>query len=200
VSALKLQHGAAPAELSAAGQLVMLTQRIGKSANEFLTVEGVSPEAVFLLGKDLNSFKEIARACWTATAAGAGARRADARRARRLLKQYEDTAPRRRHPGQPAGLVSAREAQNAIATDSEPLRKDLEGLQARLADESGVGAGSWLMVLVLAVLALALPVWSAPGCGKPPAPALAELQRQSAERRSRKPSASTTPTRPPFCV
>ena len=38
----------------------MLTQRIGKSANEFLTVEGVSPEAVFLLGKDLNSFREIA--------------------------------------------------------------------------------------------------------------------------------------------
>ena len=37
----------------------MLTQRIGKSANEFLTMEGVSPEAVFLLGKDLNSFKEI---------------------------------------------------------------------------------------------------------------------------------------------
>jgi twitching motility protein PilJ len=42
------------------GQLVMLTQRIGKSANEFLTTEGVSPEAVFLLGKDLNSFREIA--------------------------------------------------------------------------------------------------------------------------------------------
>ena len=39
----------------------MLTQRIGKSANEFLTIEGVSPEAVFLLGKDLNSFKEIAQ-------------------------------------------------------------------------------------------------------------------------------------------
>jgi twitching motility protein PilJ len=60
VSSLKLQQGAPAAEISAAGQLVMLTQRIGKSANEFLTMEGVSPEAVFLLGKDLNSFKEIA--------------------------------------------------------------------------------------------------------------------------------------------
>ena len=59
VSSLKLQHNASPAEISAAGQLVMLTQRIGKSANEFQTTEGVSPEAVFLLGKDLNSFKEI---------------------------------------------------------------------------------------------------------------------------------------------
>ncbi|MGH8848534.1 MAG: type IV pili methyl-accepting chemotaxis transducer N-terminal domain-containing protein, partial [Polaromonas sp.] len=61
VSSLKLQQNAAAAEISASGQLVMLTQRIGKSANEFLTMEGVSPEAVFLLGKDLNSFKEIAQ-------------------------------------------------------------------------------------------------------------------------------------------
>src|SRR5205085_802594 len=61
VSSLKLQRDASPAELSAVGQLVMLTQRIGKSANEFLTMEGVSPEAVFLLGKDLNSFREIAQ-------------------------------------------------------------------------------------------------------------------------------------------
>src|SRR5436853_124963 len=61
VSSLKLQQNAPPAEISAAGQLAMLTQRIGKSANEFLTMAGVSPEAVFLLGKDLNSFKEIAQ-------------------------------------------------------------------------------------------------------------------------------------------
>ena len=60
VSSLKLQLGAPATEISASGQLVMLTQRIGKSANEFLTMEGVSPEAVFLLGKDLNTFKEIA--------------------------------------------------------------------------------------------------------------------------------------------
>jgi twitching motility protein PilJ len=45
VSSLKLQQNAPAAEISASGQLVMLTQRIGKSANEFLTMEGVSPEA-----------------------------------------------------------------------------------------------------------------------------------------------------------
>ena len=61
VSSLKLQQNAGAAEISAAGQLVMLTQRIGKSSNEFLTAEGVGAEAVFLLGKDLNSFKEIAQ-------------------------------------------------------------------------------------------------------------------------------------------
>ena len=43
ISSLKLQQGAGAAEIAAAGQLVMLTQRIGKSANEFQTLEGVSP-------------------------------------------------------------------------------------------------------------------------------------------------------------
>jgi twitching motility protein PilJ len=59
INALLLQRGSAAAELAASSQLVMLTQRIGKSANEFLTLEGVSPEAVFLLGKDLNTFQEL---------------------------------------------------------------------------------------------------------------------------------------------
>ena len=39
VSSLKLQQNAPAAEISAAGQLVMLTQRIGKSANEFQTAQ-----------------------------------------------------------------------------------------------------------------------------------------------------------------
>ena len=43
VAALKLQQGASAAELSAMGQLVMLTQRIGKSASEFITARGREP-------------------------------------------------------------------------------------------------------------------------------------------------------------
>ena len=63
----KLQNAAPAADISAAGQLVMLTQRIGKSANEFQAAEGVNPESVFLLGKDLNSFKEIAQSLLAGT-------------------------------------------------------------------------------------------------------------------------------------
>ena len=71
VSSQALQIGSSAGEVSAVGQLVMLTQRIGKSANEFLTQEGVSPEAVFLLGKDLNSFKLITEPTSTASPAAA---------------------------------------------------------------------------------------------------------------------------------
>jgi twitching motility protein PilJ len=59
IATLKAQGGASPREISAAGQLVMLTQRLGRSANEFLTSEGVNPETAFLLGKDTNTFRDI---------------------------------------------------------------------------------------------------------------------------------------------
>jgi twitching motility protein PilJ len=59
IATLKVQGGASPREISAAGQLVMLTQRLGRSANEFLTSEGVNPETAFLLGKDTNTFRDI---------------------------------------------------------------------------------------------------------------------------------------------
>ena len=61
ILSMKLQRDVNPIEVSALSQVVMLTQRIGKSANEFLTAEGVNPEAVFLLDKDLKSFNEITK-------------------------------------------------------------------------------------------------------------------------------------------
>jgi twitching motility protein PilJ len=145
VSSLKLQQNAAPAEISAAGQLVMLTQRIGKSANEFLTMEGVSPEAVFLLGKDLNSFKEIAQGLLDGSPELrlAGSKDEQTReRLDALLKLYEQTRTQAGAIlGNLQGLVSAREAQAAIIADSEPLRRALEDLQGKLSAQTGLGAG-----------------------------------------------------------
>lgn len=143
VSSLKLQQNAPAAEISAAGQLVMLTQRIGKSSNEFLTAEGVSPEAVFLLGKDLNSFKEIAQGLLDGSAElRLGATR-DAQTREQLgalIKLYEQTRTQAGAIlGNLQGLVSAREAQVAIIADSEPIRRDLEELQTRLAANTGLG-------------------------------------------------------------
>ncbi|WP_066266792.1 methyl-accepting chemotaxis protein [Hydrogenophaga palleronii] len=155
VSSLKLQQNAPAAEISAAGQLVMLTQRIGKSANEFLTMEGVSPEAVFLLGKDLNTFKEIAEGLLSGSdeLRLAPARDAQVReRLDALLKLYEATRVEAGAIlGNLQGLVSAREAQASIIADSEPLRLGLEQLQGELSSRSGVGGGA-LLALALAAL------------------------------------------------
>ncbi len=152
VASLKLQLGAPAAELAATSQLVMLTQRIGKSANEFLTLDGVSPEAVFLLSKDLSSFNEITNGL----IAGNGDLRLSAARdpqlkeqLANLLKLFQATKTQASAVlGNLQSLVAAREAQAAILTDSEPLRQDLEALQTRLSAESGLGVVALLLLLV----------------------------------------------------
>ena len=158
VSSLKLQQNAAPAEISASGQLVMLTQRIGKSANEFLTLEGVSPEAVFLLGKDLNSFKEIAQGLQEGSPELRLTGSKDPQTRERLvalIALYEQTRVQAGAIlGNLQGLVSAREAQASIISDSEPLRRALEELQGKLSAQSGLGAGSVAALIAAALFGL----------------------------------------------
>jgi twitching motility protein PilJ len=151
VSSLKLQQEASPGELSAVGQLVMLTQRIGKSANEFLTTEGVSPEAVFLLGKDLNSFREIATGLLNGSAELRLAPTKDAQtkeRLQQLITQYEKTrTDASAILNNLQGLVAAREAQSSVVADSEPLRQGLEDVQAKLGG-TGLGGGNWFLIIL----------------------------------------------------
>ncbi|MDF1484865.1 methyl-accepting chemotaxis protein [Ramlibacter sp. H39-3-26] len=158
ISSLKLQQNAPANELSAAGQLVMLTQRIGKSANEFQTAEGVSPEAVFLLGKDLNSFKEISQGLLDgSTELRLSASRDPQTREQidALIQLYEQTRNQASAIlGNLQGLVSAREAQASILADSEPLRRGLEDLQGRLSSQSGLDSVSVLALVVPALLVL----------------------------------------------
>ena len=158
VSSLKLQQNAAPTEISASGQLVMLTQRIGKSANEFLTMEGVSPEAVFLLGKDLNSFKEIAQGLLDGSPElrlGASRDMQTRERLEALIALYEKTRVQAGAIlGNLQGLVSAREAQASIIADSEPLRRDLEDLQEKLSSQTGLGIGALVTLVAEAFVAL----------------------------------------------
>ncbi len=59
VSSNKMQANASPRELQSASQLTMLTQRLARSANDFVSNEGVNPETSFLLGKDTNYFSNI---------------------------------------------------------------------------------------------------------------------------------------------
>ena len=188
ISSLKLQQNASAAEISAAGQLVMLTQRIGKSANEFMTMEGVSPEAVSLLGKDLNSFREIAQGLLNGSQELRLPPARDEQTRERLgalLKMYEETRTLAGGIlGNLQGLVSAREAQTAVVADSEPLRKDLEALQTSLSSESGLNWKSFLALLIPAVVA----VLAAVGFGyvqlreSRQRQGMAELQRHSAEQ------------------
>ena len=158
ISSLKLQQNAPAAEVSASGQLVMLTQRIGKSANEFLTMEGVSPEAVFLLGKDLNSFKEIATGLLSGSTELRLSATSDSQikeRLEALLALYENTRVEAGAIlGNLQGLVAAREAQSSIVSESEALRKGLEKLQSGLSSQTGLGGLQLVMLTGSALFAL----------------------------------------------
>jgi twitching motility protein PilJ len=188
VSSLKLQQESSPAELSAVGQLVMLTQRIGKSANEFLTMEGVSPEAVFLLGKDLNSFKEITEGLLKGSAELRLSATKDPQvkeRLNALLKVYGETRVQATSIlSNLPGLVAAREAQDSIIKDSEPLRKGLEEVQLGLGRETGFSTLRLVVLLLSAVVVVAggagfLRLYVRSQAGRA---AIAETQRVEAER------------------
>ena len=158
VASLSLQSSAPTGEVAAVGQLVMLTQRIGKSANEFLTQEGVSPEAVFLLGKDLNAFREIAQALLNGNPELRlnGAKDPQVReRLKVLLTQYDQTRSQATAIlSNLQGLVSAREAQASIIADSEPLRRQLEDVQAKLSAKTGLSAEAFALLIVSSIFAI----------------------------------------------
>ena len=158
ISLIKLQQEASASELSAAGQLVMLTQRIGKSANEFLTADGASAQAMELLAKDLNSFRAIAGALLDGSSELRlpPARDPQLRSSLNTLsKQYEatrvdaaailDNLP---------GLLEVRKAQSSIVADSEPLRQGLEAVQALLSQQGGVSGPKLLAMAAFAILTL----------------------------------------------
>ncbi|MDR2128712.1 MAG: methyl-accepting chemotaxis protein [Burkholderiaceae bacterium] len=152
-----VQQGASAAELSSMGMLAMLAQRIGKSASEFLTAQGVSMDAAFLLRKDLDVFGETAQGLLDGDSdlGRPGIKDAQVRAQLESLltlfgetrKQSEIVLTGLR------GLASAREAQSAIVADSEPLRQALEQLQDKLGASRGVGAVNILGLVLPALFA-----------------------------------------------
>jgi twitching motility protein PilJ len=183
--------GVSNAELTALNQLVMLTQRIGKSANEFLTVEGVSTEAVFLLGKDLNAFKELAEGLTNGSKELQlpGTKDPEVReQLEALLKLFDQMREQSTYIlGTLQGLVAARDAQVSIVDDSEPLRKGLEQVQRQLSTGAGIGGVNVALLIVFLGLA------SAAGYGllrlyiteQRHRAQTADFQRQEAERQER---------------
>ncbi|MBI5926898.1 MAG: type IV pili methyl-accepting chemotaxis transducer N-terminal domain-containing protein [Aquabacterium sp.] len=183
--------GVSPAEMSSLNQLVMLTQRIGKSANEFLTVEGVSTEAVFLLGKDLNAFKEIAEGMLNGNAElrlVVAKDPAVREQLEALLKIFERTRTQSTFIlGSLQGLVAARDAQVAVIDDSEPLRKGLETVQQKLTEGAGIGGLNVAMILIslLVTVASAYGLFRVFVTDQTHRRQIAEQQRQEAERMER---------------
>ncbi len=165
VATLSAQNGASPREIAAAGQLVMLTQRLGKSANEFLTPDGINQDTAFLLGRDASTFQDIMNGFIGGSAVLRLPPTANADARARLAELQTAFARYQRELASILGnlkqFIAAKEAERRIFDDNEALRESLLGLQeASRADESG-GWMRWALA-ALAVLALTLGLlWAA---------------------------------------
>jgi len=162
VQTLKLQAGASTRDISAAAELVMLTQRLAKNANALLSGESVDPEVAFLLGKDTNEFRSTLLAMQNGSASlRLNATRDPAAVAKleelaQAFKGYQDSVAS--ILGNMQRLIAAKHAAFSIFNDSETLLGATERLaeeyQASLAQDKTVYVIVLLVVLMVIVLAL----------------------------------------------
>lgn len=151
ISAQKVQ-GAAPArEISAAGQLVMLTQRLGRSANEFLTSEGVNPETAFTLGKDSNTFRSIMEALLNGNESLRLSGTTDIETRRKLVELNTAFTEYQRSVsailGNLRNFVAAKQAEQLIFSENERLKQKLSTLQNTYrADQDTLSWPFWAFV------------------------------------------------------
>jgi twitching motility protein PilJ len=160
VSALKLQTQAGSREISLAGQLVMLTQRMAKNANALLASDVIDPEVTFLLGKDSNTFREIV----TGLLKGSDALRVPATRdpeTAEKLKELDAAYAEYRQAvnsilGSLQPLVNAKAAGRNVVVESEALLTAADELG--LAYEGELTATRWNYLAMAAALIAAIVV------------------------------------------
>ncbi|MDB5762757.1 MAG: methyl-accepting chemotaxis protein [Herminiimonas sp.] len=158
ISTLKVQGGASPREISAAGQLVMLTQRLGRSANEFLTSEGVNPETAFLLGKDTNTFRDIAEGFLNGsdvlrlTITKDQETREKLAELQKVFAEYQQSVANILSNLQ--NFIAAKQSEQLIFTENEALKDRLSKLQKTYRSEEDSFNWTFWAMLSCALLAL----------------------------------------------
>jgi len=161
VQTLKLESSAPARDISAAAELVMLTQRLAKNANALLAGESVDPEVAFLLGKDTNQFRSTLLALQKGSTAQRIVATRDPATSAKLeelalaFKSYQEAVAS--ILGNMQRLISAKRAAFSVFNDSEPLLGATERLatayETDLAQDKTVYVIVFLAVLMAAVLA-----------------------------------------------
>jgi twitching motility protein PilJ len=158
VQALKIQTQTGAREISLAGNLVMLTQRMAKNANTLLASETVDPETTFLLGKDSNTFRDTVQGLLK----GSDALRVSAARdpeTIQTLKELEGAYGEFRSAisailGNLQSLVNAKSAGRSIVSDSERLLTATDELALAYQKELEQRQSNLIVMIAAAALAL----------------------------------------------
>jgi len=160
ISALKLQSNAGARELSVAGQLVMLTQRMAKNANALLAGESIDPEVAFLLGKDTNTFRDLLQGLIKGSDALRLSATTDQDTKDRLGELEKAFAAYQTAVagilGNMQRLVNAKQSAQNVFADNETLKDKLSGLANAYQGESEQLRVFFIAIFVLVILAVVL--------------------------------------------
>ena len=139
VTALRQQGGANAREVTAAGQLVMLTQRMAKNANALVAGDTIDPEVAFLLGKDTNTFRDLLGGLTKGNEALRLTAVTDAESKERLAELEKSFAGYQSSVsgilGNMQRLVNAKQSALNIFNDNEKFKDSLTELDASLQNE-----------------------------------------------------------------
>src|SRR5919106_2683462 len=125
IAALSVQTGGSARQNAHAASLMMLTQRMAKNANNMLAEAVIDPEVSFLLGKDVNTFRDVVQGLLSGSEALRIQRVADAELRAKLsemdaaFKEYQAAVAS--ILGNQQQLVNAKRASFALFVDSEDL-------------------------------------------------------------------------------
>jgi twitching motility protein PilJ len=160
ISTQKVQSKAPPNAIFASGQLIMLTQRLGRSASEFMTAEGINSEKAFLLGKDANTFNDIVEGFINGsemhdlTATKEPAARENLLKLKKVFDDYRKHVENITDPANLKKFVDAKDAEQLIFNENEDLKKQLGALQNNYSAEQDKSTISFWLLLVSAAFAL----------------------------------------------
>jgi twitching motility protein PilJ len=146
-------RGGGARELAALGRMMMLTQRLSRSAGEFLTSGGIRPETAFQMGRDTTTFRVIVDGLLngSATLGLAPLRDADLRAKLEEVQSKFDICQKliSTFLNKLSDMTAAKAAEQTIFRDNESLRRQLTNLQASYRAGEG-STDMWLWVLVAA--------------------------------------------------
>lgn len=158
IATLKAQANASSREIAAAGQLAMLTQRLGRGANEFLTSEGVNPETAFLLGKDTNAFRDIVEGLLNGSEVMRLPPTTDKDTRDRLTELQtlfaEYQKPIAEILGSLQNFIAAKRAEHTIFNENEALKEQLTQLERTYQEAGDTKSWPFWALVCFAILAL----------------------------------------------
>jgi twitching motility protein PilJ len=160
VQALKLQSQAPAREISVAGQLVMLTQRLAKNANAMLGADVIDPEVAFLMGKDTSTFRDLL----AALNKGSDALRISATKDQETLEKLADLDKQYQEfqkavasiLGNLQALVNAKNAGRRVVDDSEALLNAADKLSAAYEQELSLRTINFIILGALILFGIAV--------------------------------------------